>query len=102
MFHHLAPHRRLTYLEIIKIALKQGGYFGIVCFNTDGALDTADWDVYKDKSLKGGIGYSEERLKEIFNKDFDILNFRKMKKPAQSDDLFGEDFLRTSLMQIKS
>nr|WP_039042954.1 class I SAM-dependent methyltransferase [Sporosarcina sp. ZBG7A] len=102
MFHHLAPHRRLTYLEIIKKALKKGGYFGIVCFNTDGALDIPDWDVYKEKSLKGGIGYSEERLKEIFNKDFDILNFRKMKKPSLSDDLFGEDFLWTSLMQIKS
>lgn len=101
MFHHLAPHRRITYLEILKKALTKDGYFGIVCFNTDGALATSDWDVYKDKSLKRGIGYSEERLKEIFNKDFDILSFRKMKEPSPSEDLFGKDFLWASLMRMK-
>lgn len=101
MFHHLAPHRRLTYLEIIKKALKKDGYYGIVCFTTDGALNTPDWDIYKNKSLRGGIGYSEDRLKEIFKKDFNILDFRKMKKPVESDSLFGEEFLWTSLMQIK-
>ncbi|MCM3758270.1 hypothetical protein M3197_12435 [Sporosarcina aquimarina] len=45
-----------------KITLKKDGYFGIVCFNTVGYLDIPDWDVYKDKIFKGGIGYSEERL----------------------------------------
>ncbi|MEH7225591.1 methyltransferase domain-containing protein [Bacillus sp. JJ1566] len=101
LFHHLAPHRRLTYIEILKRALKTDGLFAIVCFNTDGALDTSDWDVYKDKSLNRGIGYTEKRLKEIFEKDFTIKNFRKMKKINQSDDILGEDFLWTSLMQIK-
>ena len=52
--------------------------------------------------IKEWIGYSEERLMEIFHNDFYILNFRKMKKTAQSDGLFGEDFLWTSLMQIKN
>jgi hypothetical protein len=37
---------------MIKKALKKDGHFGIVCFNTDGAIDTSDWDVYKEKSLK--------------------------------------------------
>ncbi|MDM5207650.1 class I SAM-dependent methyltransferase [Cytobacillus kochii] len=99
LFHHLAPHRRLTYLEIIKKALKKDGYFGIVCFNTDGALDTSDWEVYKEGSLKGGIGYTERRLKEVFSNDFKIINFRKMKKTTQPDDLFGEDFLWVGLME---
>ncbi|MGM7683110.1 class I SAM-dependent methyltransferase [Cytobacillus sp. Hm23] len=101
MFHHLAPHRRLTYIEILKKALKKGGHFGIVCFNTEGALDTPDWEVYKEGSLNGGIGYTEKRLKEIFEKDFIIKEFRQMKKVVQPDDLFGEDFLWSSLMQIK-
>ncbi|WP_233435326.1 class I SAM-dependent methyltransferase [Cytobacillus kochii] len=99
LFHHLAPHRRLTYLEIIKRALKKDGYFGIVCFNTDGALDTSDWEVYKEGSLKRGIGYTEKRLKEVFSNDFKIINFRKMKKTNQPDDLFGEDILWVSLME---
>lgn len=101
LFHHLAPHRRLTYLEIINKALKKGGYFGIVCFNTDGALDTSDWDVYREGSLKRGIGYTEGRLKEVFCYDFNILDFRKMEKITQPDELFGEDFLWVSLMQVK-
>lgn len=101
MLHHLAPHRRLTYLEILKNALKPNGYFGLVCFNTDGALDTSDWEVYKAGSLKRGIGYKEERLKEIFKDNFNFVSFRKMKKIAQPNELFGEDFLWASLMQLK-
>ncbi|KON88245.1 methyltransferase [Sporosarcina globispora] len=101
MFHHLPPHRRLTYLEIIKAALKPGGKFGLVCFNTDGALPTPDWEVYRLRSLKGGIGYTEDRLKAIFKDDFNFLEFRKMKKILQPSDLFGEDFLWTCLMEIK-
>jgi len=102
LFHHLPPHRRLTYLNIIKKALKKDGHFGIVCFNTDGAANTSDWDVYKERSLKGGIGYTDQRLKEVFEKDFYIKDFRKMRKIVQSQDLFGEDFLWASLMQIKN
>lgn len=102
LFHHLAPHRRLTYLEMLKKALKRDGYFGIVCFNTQGALDTSDWEVYKEGSLKGGIGYTEGRLKEVFMNDFNIINFREMKKITQTDKLFGEDFLWVSLMQVRN
>lgn len=101
LFHHLAPHRRLTYLEIIKKALKKGGHFGLVCFNPDGALDTDDWEVYQAGSMKRGIGYSEERLKEVFSSDFTFLDFRQMKKITQPDEVFGEDFLWTGLMQVK-
>lgn len=102
LFHHLAPHRRLTYLEMLKKALKRDGYFGIVCFNTEGALDTSDWEVYKEGSLKGGIGYTEGRLKEVFINDFNIINFREMKKITQPDKLFGENFLWVSLMQVRN
>lgn len=101
LFHHLAPHRRLTYMEIIKRALKPDGHFALVCFNTDGALATSDWDIYKEKSLKRGIGYTEERLRKIFEADFTIKEFRKMKKILQPNDVLGEDFLWTSLLQIK-
>ena len=101
MLHHLAPHRRISYLEIVKNALKPNGYFGIVCFNTDGALDTSDWEVYRAGNLKRGIGYTENRLKEIFKDDFNFVHFRRMKKVVQPDDVFGEDFLWASLMQAK-
>ncbi|WP_096155396.1 class I SAM-dependent methyltransferase [Bacillus sp. FJAT-45066] len=101
LLHHLAPHRRITYLEIIKKALKKNGHFGLVCFNEKGALNTSDWDIYKDGSLKRGIGYSQERLREIFSKDFNIIDFRNMKKINQPSEKFGENFLWVSLMQLK-
>ncbi|MBM6618064.1 class I SAM-dependent methyltransferase [Bacillus suaedaesalsae] len=99
LFHHLAPHRRLTYIEIIKKLLKVNGKYGLVCFNTDGAVDTPDWNVYKERSLKGGIGYTEKRLKEVFEEDFNIIEFRKMKDIAQPSDRFGYGFLWIALME---
>ncbi|TYS57614.1 class I SAM-dependent methyltransferase [Sutcliffiella horikoshii] len=101
MFHHLAPHRRLSYIETIKEALKKDGHFGLVCFNTKAAAETADWDVYEQGSMNRGIGYSEERLKRLFIEDFTILELREMVKVSQPAELFGEDFLWTSLMKIK-
>ncbi|WLR42340.1 class I SAM-dependent methyltransferase [Bacillus carboniphilus] len=101
LFHHLAPHRRLSHIEMIKKALKKDGFFGIVCFNKTGASDTSDWDIYKKGSLNGGIGYSEERLKDILNKDFIIHEFRTMRKIHQPNSIFGEDFLWTSLMTMR-
>ena len=54
LFHYLAPHRRLSYIELLKKALKANGHFDIVCFNTDGGFNTSDREVYKEGSLKGG------------------------------------------------
>lgn len=31
-FHHIAPHRRMSYINLLKKALKVGGYFAITCF----------------------------------------------------------------------
>lgn len=101
MFHHLAPHRRLSYVETVRNALKKDGHFGLVCFNTKAAAETADWDVYAQRSMNGGIGYSEERLKRLFIEDFTILEFREMVKVSQPAEVFGEDFLWASLMKVK-
>ncbi|UII54180.1 class I SAM-dependent methyltransferase [Cytobacillus spongiae] len=100
LFHHLPPHRRLTYIAFLKKALQKDGYFGLVCFNEDGADYTPDWEIYKNRSLNGGIGYNEERLKEIFHNVFDILEFRKMNRTSFDAQTFGEDFLWVSLMRL--
>ncbi|KAA0548986.1 methyltransferase domain-containing protein [Bacillus sp. BGMRC 2118] len=101
LFHHLAPHRRLTYIKILKKALKKDGKFGLVCFNTDGALPTPDWQVYKERSLKGGIGYTEKRLRQVFEQDFTFIECRKMKNITQPSEQFGFEFLWTALMEKK-
>lgn len=47
------------YIEMVHNALKTGGYSGLTCCapgftEIGGALEISDWDVYRDRSMKGG------------------------------------------------
>ena len=103
--HHIPPHRRVNYVDLIKNALKSGGYFGLTCFAA-GDLDErngseiTDWDVYRGWSLQGGLAYSEEKLREIF-KGFEVIEIRKMEQIEQPNTMFGESFLWTALFKKK-
>jgi SAM-dependent methyltransferase len=92
-FHHIAPHRRARYVDLIATALKPGGRFGMVCFRPEGGSGLSDNEVYERKSLGGGLGYSEERLREIWSGTFTILELRQMKEQLSQSALFGENFL---------
>ncbi len=103
--HHIPPHRRIHYVDLIKKSLKPGGYFGLTCFAA-GDLDErngseiTDWDVYRGWSLQGGLAYSEEKLRGIF-KEFEVIEIRKMKQIDQPNTMFGESFLWTALFKKK-
>ncbi|UHA71826.1 class I SAM-dependent methyltransferase [Paenibacillus sp. 481] len=100
-FHHLLPHRRIRYLELLHKALTPSGYFGLVCFaRGDMGSEISDWEVYRLRSLQGGLGYTEQSIKAIFN-SFKIIELRKMKKIEQPHALFGESFMWTALFQKK-
>lgn len=93
-FHHISPHRRARYVQLVARALKRGGFFGLTCFRPEGGSGYTDDEVYQRNSLGGGLGYTEERLKEIWSLGgMDIQELRQMRKPAASEALFGEDFL---------
>lgn len=77
--HHIKPHRRAQYLKKVFNLLKPGGYFGLVCFNEDGAPALSDIDVYYQKSMAGGLGYTEEKLKQVLVPYFEVINFRRMR-----------------------
>ncbi len=56
-FHHIPPHRRMNYINLVQRALKPGGYFALTCFVEGGELggsDISDWEVYRGKSMRGG------------------------------------------------
>ncbi|MFK4316543.1 SAM-dependent methyltransferase [Bacillus sp. RC218] len=98
-FHHIAPHRRMSYINLVKKALKPGGYFAITCFVQGGELggaDITDWEVYRLRSLKGGLGFTDEKLRTIF-KDFSEIEIRRMKGIKQSNEVFGMPALWTAL-----
>ncbi|MFD6209209.1 MULTISPECIES: class I SAM-dependent methyltransferase [unclassified Peribacillus] len=102
-FHHIAPHRRINYLEMVKKALKPKGLYSIICFVEGGILggaDISDWEVYRQRSLKGGLGFSEEKIKTIF-KDFEVVEIRKMRNMEQSKEAFGVQGLWTGLFMKK-
>ncbi|EEM16745.1 class I SAM-dependent methyltransferase [Bacillus pseudomycoides] len=103
-FHHIAPHRRMSYINLVKKALKPGGYFAITCFVQGGELggaDITDWEVYKLQSLKGGLGFTDKKLRAIF-KGFSEVEIRRMKEIKQSNKVFGVSGLWTALFTKNS
>ena len=99
MFHHLAPHRRITYVEMIKHLLNPSGLLGLTCFAwgdkaSHGADEIDDWEFYNKKRV--GIAYTPERLKEIFADALELVSIRKM-KDGVPDTIQGLTFMWAAL-----
>lgn len=102
-FHHIAPHRRNDYIRVVSDALRPGGCFALTCFvegGQCGGSDMTDWDVYRQRSLNGGLGFTEEKLRSIFD-TFDVLDIRLMQEAAPTDSVFGLSGLWTVLFRKK-
>lgn len=100
-FHHIAPHRRHDYIRVVTEALRPGGCFALTCFvegGQYGGSDMTDWDVYRQRSLQGGLGFTEDKLRSIFD-TFDVLEIRLMQEAAPTDPVFGLSGLWTALFQ---
>jgi SAM-dependent methyltransferase len=98
-FHHLPPHRRVSYLRLLDQNLAKGGYFGLTCF-ASGAMgsETPDAELYRAGSLEGGLAYTEEELRWIFA-DYTEVELRRMNDEPADSPHFGESFLWTALFQ---
>lgn len=92
-FHHIAPHRRGQYVNLVTEALAPGGWFGLTCFRPEGGSGYSDDEVYERGSLGGGLGYSEERLLHIWSNGLQVRSIRQMAKQNAESGLFGEPFL---------
>lgn len=99
-FHHVKPHRRNQYLNNVLKLLKPDGYFAMNCFNLNGGANISDYDVYRDYSMHGGIGFSEYKLKTILESYFNIIEVREMKE-VEDENIFGKSFMWTILMKKK-
>lgn len=101
LFHHLSPHRRITYLEILKSIINPGGYFGLTCFawGKNCADEVDDWEFYKEP-FRAGVAFTKERLIELFQPHFDIVEIR-MYKQGISNTIQGLDFMWTCLFKDK-
>jgi SAM-dependent methyltransferase len=102
-FHHLPPHRRQDYAELVAAALRPGGRFGLVCFRPEGGSGRTDQQVYEQGGLGGGLGYSEDRLRELWHRPpFSVQVLRQMAEPDEDQPVFGVSFLWTLLAEKKS
>ena len=93
-FHHLPPHRRRDYVDLVSRALRPGGSYGLVCFRPEGGSGYTDQQVYERGSLGGGLGYSAAALRALWDTGpFSLRVLRQMRKTDGQEPRFGEDFL---------
>ena len=94
-FHHIAPHRRQAYVDLVTRALKPGGRFGLVCFRPEGGSGLTDLEVYQRGGLGGGLGYTEYQLRDLWESvGFRVQHLPRMAANDQRSDRFGADFLQ--------
>lgn len=99
-FHHLAPHRRVSYLAALMACLKPGGLFGICTF-APGEMGTEadDLTLFRQGRLEGGMAYSLDELRAVFAR-LDYLGGGSLNvvEPA-SEAVFSMDFLHAALFR---
>ncbi|MFJ2773815.1 class I SAM-dependent methyltransferase [Streptomyces sp. NPDC087300] len=100
-FHHLPPHRRISYLALLDRVLAPGGHFALTCFaageNGMGS-ELPDADFYRTAALHGGLAYDADSLRRIFA-GLTELELRRMHDEKNGSPSFGEPFLWTALFR---
>lgn len=99
-FHHLAPHRRISYMEALRECLAPGGLFGICTF-TAGQMGTtaSDEELLLQRGLEGGIAYTLDELREMFSW-LEPVDSRQMPAPHDhGHEVFSHDFLQVALFR---
>lgn len=98
-FHHLPPHRRLSYRTLLESTVRPGGQFALACFATGGmGAEEPDLDLYLTGSLAGGLAYSADELRRIFDW-LDERELRRMHARTAGEETFGQEFLWAGLFE---
>ncbi|POX38737.1 SAM-dependent methyltransferase [Streptomyces sp. Ru73] len=98
-FHHLPPHRRVSYLALLDRVLAPGGHFALTCFAAGGmGSELPDAELYRTSRLHGGLAYTPESLRRIFT-DLTEVELRRMHDEPEDSPYFGEPFLWTALFR---
>lgn len=96
-FHHLPPHRRLSYRQLLETTLRPGGSFALSCFAAGGmGTEQPDDELYQTGSLGGGLAYTVDELRATFGWLTEV-DLRRMRATTPDESLFGQDFLWAGL-----
>ena len=93
-FHHIAPHRRITYLERVLPTIRPGGRFAIVTFAAERMDTPDDHQIVRTGDTAGGMAFSLDDLREIFAA-LHPVELRAVR--SDREDAFGQDFLNAAL-----
>jgi len=91
-FHHIAPHRRITYLDRILPLVR--GRFAVVTFAAERMETPSDLDIVTTGDTYGGMTFSLDDLRTIFAA-LTPVELRPV-NPARPNT-FAPDFLNTAL-----
>jgi 2-polyprenyl-3-methyl-5-hydroxy-6-metoxy-1,4-benzoquinol methylase len=94
-FHHIAPHRRITYLERVLPAVRPGGRFRIVAFAAERMETPVDQQIVMSGDTHGGMAFSLDDLVTIFA-PFKAVELRAVR--SDREGAFGADFLNAALL----
>lgn len=95
-FHHLAPHRRITYLERVMPLLAPGGRYGIIAFSLERQPSPTDAEVLATGDTAGGTSFLLEDLERIFS-SLHPVELRAVRTDVPGT--FGFDFLNAGLFR---
>ncbi len=98
-FHHLAPHRRVSYRRLLERVLASDGRFGLACF-ADGAMGSQapDIELYRRRSQGDGLAYAADDLSRTFGWLTEV-EVRRMRPVGADAPVFGADFLWAALFR---
>ncbi len=98
-FHHLPPHRRISYRALLDGVLAPGGHLGLTCFAA-GAMgsELPDAAFYGESGLGGGLAYTPEALRWIFS-DLEEVELRRMREELPESSYYGVPFLWAALFR---
>ena len=101
IFHHLTPHRRLQYRDIVSGILAENGYFILLCFaaGEDGADEVDDYEFYRSRQT--GAAFTEERLKEFWGETFEAADLRKGENIV-NEQMWESEYLYVCVFRSKA
>ena len=98
-FHHLPPHRRLSYVALLDRLVAPGGHAGLCCFAVGGmGAEEPDEQLYRTGSLGGGLAYGEDDLRAVFA-GLDEVELRRMRDLPADGPVLGLPFLWVGLFR---
>jgi SAM-dependent methyltransferase len=97
--HHLPPHRRVSYLDLLDRVLAPGGHLALTCFAA-GAMgsELSDEEFYRQGGLDGGLAYTPDSLRWIFSGYIEV-ELRLMAEQRPDAPVFGVPFLLAALFR---